>query len=248
MAIDVKGKLTASNLSLMGMALILIGNSFSKVLLNIKLHEVISNVGALILVVGVLQWFFDEESRQNLINRIGSHIDAHLIQKENLTRCGLISCELDSKHIISAEYAAELIASEKLIIGIHYSDTAVARFESIIRTRESQNKTTQIIHSDANGISKPYLEKCLSVPINLSNKISQLESFVSSRFQPPTVQMTKHGRVLRYSFVASSQIIWIIFLTNTDGYEPAIPALRLSQGSPLYEFFKKDISDLGGNL
>ena len=67
---DLKSKLTTRNLAILGIALIVAGNSFSWTTWNIKAHELLANVGALILVIGVLQWFFDENSRQQLIDRV----------------------------------------------------------------------------------------------------------------------------------------------------------------------------------
>jgi len=243
---DLKSKLTTRNLTIIGIVLIIIGNSFSWTVWNVKLHELLANVGALILVVGVLQWFFDEESRQHLVDQLTSQIGVYLNRRDNFASLGATECTLDSKSIISEKWAAELIGARPLAIGIHYSDGIVARFEPIIRTRIANNRTTQILHSDPNGLARSYLERCLSVPVDLPAKVSQLQQLVSSRFsQSSKIRLIQHGRVLRYSFVFSEQALWLIFLTNSDGYEPALPAFRISAGTPLFEFFKRDIQDLG---
>jgi hypothetical protein len=221
-------------------------NSYSWTTWNIKTHELLANVGALILVVGLLQWFFDEESRQQLIERIISAIGEYLTRRDHFHRLGATECTADSKTITSEPWAKDLIDAKSLAIGIHYSDSLIARFESIIRARIAQNKITQILHSDPNGLARTYLEKCLSVPVDLPSKVSRLQEVVATRFDESSkVRMIQHSRVLRYSFIYSEEALWIIFLTNSDGYEPTLPAFKISSGSPLFEFFRRDIKDLG---
>jgi hypothetical protein len=246
---DLKSSLTTRNLTLIGIVLIVLGNAFSLTVWHVKIHEVVSNVGALILVVGVLQWFFDEESRQHLIERISAHIDGYLSKRDNLTRLGAAECTIDSKLLVSDPWANELVEARTLAIGIHYSDGFIARFEAIIRARIAQNRTTQVLHSDPNGFAKSYLEGCLSKAVNLEAKVAQLHRLVSTRFgNSSKIRMIPHSRVLRYSFVFSEKALWIIFLTNTDGYEPSLPAFRITGDTPLFEFLKRDIADLGASL
>ena len=197
---DLKSKLTTRNLTIIGIALIVAGNSFSWTIWNVKAHEILANVGALILVVGVLQWFFDQESRQYLIDQLTSQIGVYLSRRDNLARLGATECTLDSKSLVSEQWAAELIEARTLAIGIHYSDGMIARFEPIIRARIAHNKITQILHSDPNGLAKPYLERCLSVSVDLAAKVAQLQQLVSARFaESSRIRMIQHGRVLRYS-------------------------------------------------
>ena len=124
---------------------------------------------------------------------------------------------------------------------LHYSAGVIVRFESIINARIALNKVTQILHSAPDGIAKSYLENCLSA--------SRFLGLISDRFaQSSKVRTISHARVLRYSFVYSDDSIWIIFLTNSAGYEAAIPAFKISSGTPLFEFFKRDIRDLGATV
>jgi hypothetical protein len=246
---DLKSKLTTRNLAIIGIVLIAAGNAFSWTIANVKIDQLISNLGALILVVGVLQWFFDEESRQRLIDRINVQIEGYLAKRDNLTRLGATECTIDSKSIVSQPWADELIEARTLAIGIHYSDGVIVRFETIIRARMAQNKITQVIHSDPNGLGRSYLEGCLSIPVDLEQKVARLQQLVATRFeQSSKIRMISHKRVLRYSFIYSERAIWLIFLTNSDGYEPALPAFRIAGGTPLFEFFKRDIADLGAAL
>jgi hypothetical protein len=114
---DLKSKLTTRNLAILGIALIVAGNSFSWTTWNIKAHELLANVGALILVIGVLQWFFDENSRQQLIDRVISSITTYLDRREHFARLGATECVRDSKTIISEPWASQLIAARVLAIG-----------------------------------------------------------------------------------------------------------------------------------
>jgi hypothetical protein len=246
---DLRSKLTTRNLIISGIILIVASNTFSWTIWNVKLHELLANIGALILVIGVLQWFFDEESRQQLIDQIIVALANYLNRRETLDQLGVADCITDSKAIVGERWAQELVSARVLVIGVHYSDSVIVRFESIINARITQNKITQILHSAPDGIAKEYLENCLSVQTNLESKVSRFLRLIDERFsQSAKVRTIPHHRVLRYSFVYTEQFIWLVFLTNTDGYEPAIPALKVSSGTPLFDFFQKDIRDLGATL
>jgi len=246
MAFDLRSKLTSSHLTVIGLVLILIGNSFAATWMNVELNELIANVGALLLVVGVLQWYFDEEARSELINRISTHIDRYLNQRDKISRTGITDCTTNSKTIVSDFPQQIFIDANKFALGIHYSDGVIARFESVIRERIKANRETQIIHSKPNGISRSYLEECLATKVDLDGKVSKLRSLVTSRFSNSTyVKMLEHDRVLRYSFIYIDSGIWVVFLTNTDGYEPSLPAIYVSNGSSLFDLFKRDVADLG---
>src|SRR4051812_37200993 len=98
---DLRSKLTTRNLAIGGLVLIASGNAFSLTIWHVKLHELLANIGALILVIGVLQWLFDEESRQLLIDRVIASIGSYLDRRESLGRLGAADCVSDSKSIVS---------------------------------------------------------------------------------------------------------------------------------------------------
>lgn len=246
MSFDLRSKLTSRSLTIIGLVLILAGNAFAAVFMNVKLHELIASVGALLLVVGVLQWHFDEEARDQLINHISTHIDRYLTRRDKIGRSGIVDATPDSKTIVSEFPQKVFIESNRFALGIHYSDGIIVRFESVIRERIKASRETQIVHSKANGISHTYLEQCLAKKIDLDDKVAKLKKLVTDRFSnSPEIKMLEHDRVLRYSFIYTDAGIWIVFLTNTDGYEPSLPAIYVGNGSPLFDTFKRDVADLG---
>jgi hypothetical protein len=203
-------------------------------------------VGALILLVGTLQWFFDEDSREEFVGAISDNVREYLNNRDRFSELGISDCLIDSKGICVNGHQEEFIGSEKFALGIHYSDGTVARFEKTIRERIALNKITEIAYVDATGIAAGYLSNCLAATVNLQEKITQLFGVVSSRFSAsPYVKLIKHDRVLRYSFIYTEKCIWITFLTNSAPHEPEVPALRISNESALFEFFKRDIQHLG---
>lgn len=238
--------LTSRNLVIIGLVLIIIGNAFTATFLSIRINELIASVGALFLVVGTLHWFFDEESRQQLVAHVTDRVGDYLDRRDNLAQHGIVNCLLDSKTISDYRWEAELIDSQVLAIGIHYSDGTVARYERIIQSRIAKNKITQIAHSKTGGISQSYLENCLANPIKLTERLGQLQQVITARFgESPYLKLLEHDRVLRYAFNYCERALWIIFSTNTDSYQPHVPALRINAGSELFDFFKSDISRLG---
>lgn len=245
---SLKSQLTTRNLSIAGGVLIIVGNSFSAVCWNIKVHELLANVGALILVIGVLQWLFDEESRLILISKVIDRLEHHLSRRDSFGRLGVTEILLDSKVLSAPNWSNELVSSRTLVIGIHYSDGIITRMSKAISLRSGKGKTTQVLHSDPEGLARHYLERCLSRPVDLAVKVERLCELIK-RFDPPeNIVMRPHSRVLRYSFIFSDTSVWVIFLTNSDGYEPEVPAVRIACGTPLYEFFRRDIADLGAEV
>ncbi len=240
-------ELTTKNLVILGLVLILLGNVIDLQILHVKLHEILANIGALFLFVGTLQWVVDEDSRIELVSKLTDAIRNYLERRDRLTDAGISDCILDSKALANHEVDEVLIKSAKFAIGIQYSDGAIVRFEKVIRERIAINKTTQIAHSDVNGVGAQYISNSLTPIVDLPKRIEQLHHVLKSKFGADNkfIHTIPHGRVLHYSFVYSDYSIWIIFMTCTDGYVPQIPALRISAGSPLFDFFKEDIQRLG---
>ena len=216
--------------------------------INIKLQDVCSNLGALFLIIGTLQWFFDENSRQGLIDEINKRLD----EREMLRTSGVEQGLENSKEItIQKQDIADLKSAAKVVIGIHYSDGTIVRYEDIIKSRIKANKTTQILHTNPKGsVSKHYLENSLAAPVDLSKKIDQLMEVLKKRFGDKLdgITLTTHDRVLRYSFVYCERFIWIIFMTNSSNYCAQVPALKIHVGTPLFQFFQEDILGLGATL
>ena len=243
---NLRFKLTTSQLVIIGLVLILLGNTFSQTYLNVKLHELLANVGALFLLVGTLQWFFDEDSRKELVGEISDNVREYLNKRDRFSELGISDCLIDSKGIGANGYQEEFIDSDKFAIGIHYSDGTVVRFEKIINERIALKKTTEIAYVNEAGLAANYLSQSHATPVNLHQKISQLLGVVNSRFaSSPFVKLIQHDRVLRYSFIYTEACIWITFITNSDTYQPQVPTLRISAESDLFEFFKSDIQHLG---
>lgn len=241
-----KSKLTTSNLITLGLLLILLGNAFSWIFLNIKVHELLANLGALFLLVGTLQWFFDEDSRQKLIAQVSANVREYLKNRDRFSELGISDCLIDSKGISANGQVEEFINSQNFAIGIHYSDGTIVRFEKIINERISQNKFTQIAHVSDCGYAASYLTHSHSNPVNMQQKVSQLLGVINSRFSnSPLIALIKHDRVLRYSFIYTDKCIWVTFITNSDQYQPQVPSLRISSESELFNFFKQDIQNMG---
>jgi hypothetical protein len=91
-----------------GALLILFSNSFQATFLNVKLHEYVASIGALLLVVGTLQFFFDERMRNDLLG----DVRAFLEKRDRLGGLGLADVFEDSKQI--ATLTDELAAVPKV--------------------------------------------------------------------------------------------------------------------------------------
>lgn len=224
-------------LILAGLLLILIGNGFNYAVLKIELDSLVVNLGALLLVVGTLQWIFDEGLRKEIVREISeTTLGTHRIFNNGIRDCLDNSRKIDEENVWKA--------TDSLIIGVHYSNRFFDDHADLIKHRIINKKITHIFHIDENSQAANYIRDSHSGRSDIGEKTKNLLDLIENEFgSTQFIRVIKHNRVLRYSFIKTDQTVWVRFFTNSQGYS-IIPAIKVETGSPLFQFFEQDIDRL----
>lgn len=221
----------------LGLCLILIGNGFNYSALKIDFDSLIVNLGALLLVIGTLQWIFDEGMRREIVREIS----IATLGTDRIYRSGLRDCTENSRKIDEDNLWK---SSQTLIIGVHYSNRFIKDNADVIKHRIASEKATKIFHIKEDSLAAKYLFESHSGKSSIGEKTKNLESLITNEFGDSNlVEIIGHARILRYSFIKTDQTIWVKFFTNSAGYS-VIPAIKVETGTPLFEFFDSDITRL----
>lgn len=220
-----------------GLILILTGNGFDCAFLKIDIDSLVVNIGALLLVVGTLQWIFDENVRKEIIQEISeAALGTDRIHKNGIRDCLDNSKKIDEENIWKA--------TSSLFVGAHYSNRFIDDHADIIKNRIANNKETILFHVNENSEAAKYLRNSNSGKSDIYEQTKNLNELIISEFGgSKLIKILKHGRILRYSFILTDQAVWVRFFTNSEGYS-VVPAIKVEVGSPLFDFFSNDIQRL----
>ncbi|WP_414754655.1 hypothetical protein [Anabaena sp. CCY 9910] len=225
-------------LIIVGLLLILIGNGFQFTFLKIQVDGILANIGALFLFVGTIEWIFDETARRELVYELFRSIRGD----ERIHRNGLVDCVINSKEVSEPE---EWVRAKILVVGIHYSSRFVEDNIDLIKERIRNKRRTVICHVGVSTVASKYLKDSASGLSDINTGISKLKSLVQSQFNGSQyIDLIEHDRVLRYMFIYTELGIWIKFFTNAKGHT-TVPAIRIGAATPLFDFFKNDIRNIG---
>ncbi|MEZ5673251.1 MAG: hypothetical protein R3E08_13080, partial [Thiotrichaceae bacterium] len=109
------------------------------------LINTLTNIGGLILTVGVLQWMFDREAREEMIREISHNVlgSSHIYDK------GISDCYDNSKELGHKPEHVELWKkAEKLIIGAYYTEAFFSDYIKVFEERCKAGRTTTVLISD----------------------------------------------------------------------------------------------------
>lgn len=244
-------ELTSKRLMVIGFFLIFLGNLFKYKILEVDLHALVANIGALLLVVGVMQWYFDEEGRRLIIDDIKGTLEncfneqaSSLIKKDGVFAGGVVGFLANSKDLHGDEFCNQLREVDRFVIGVHYSDGFLTRFKELIESRLKLGKEVALHRVRLNGAAQNYLQHWHSGTDVLSN-LKKQDGVIDKISQSSAIEITDSDVVQKYTFIYTEKFIWIIFSTSSIGYVSSMPALRVQAGSPMYNFFKNDIKNMG---
>jgi hypothetical protein len=226
-------------LIILGLLLILVGNGFQFAFLKIQIDAVVANIGALFLFVGTVEWIFDETARRELVYELFRSIRGD----DRIHRNGLIDCIVNSKEVSEPE---EWVRAKILVVGIHYSSRFIEDNIDLIKERVRNKKRTVICYVGGSTAAAQYLKDSASGLSDIKTSISKLKLLVQSQFHGSQyIDLVEHDRILRYMFIYTESSIWIKFFTNAKGHA-TVPAIRIRSATPLFDFFKNDIRNIGG--
>src|SRR5260370_14143284 len=121
-----------------GLTLILVGNAFDYRVLKINIAELLTHVGALLLIVGLLHWIFDTGMRRQLTQEIFETV----VGAGRTSASGIFDVCHNSREV---DYKTMIQSAKRLIIGEHYSSRFFVDYPPQLRERLSRGVDTIVL-------------------------------------------------------------------------------------------------------
>ncbi len=224
-------------LPLLGVALIALSQRFHFVQFQIEWERVLAEVGALIMVVGVLHWLFELGLRDAMLREVAETVSGSAL----LHVSGVETCSLDSKKVEDQLHWAQCT---HLLVGRQYSTRFLKDFHDVLRRRCNSGLPTTIFALNANGPGAEYLSRS-NTGTDIAGSLKEALDLISQYDcgKKKHIRVLQHDVVMRYAFIQTSECIWVIFYTNGPG-RATVPALKIRAGTDMYSFFDRDIKNL----
>ncbi len=222
-------------LAIVGLACLALASTFHLSFLKVSIDHLLAEVGALLLVVGILHWFFELGLRKETIREVVATISGDT----RLHDAGFVSCMMNSREVNDAE---EWRNAASLVVGVQYSPKFFKDFHEIIRERSASGRPTKAILLRPGGAAESYLRSTGTGNPRVRECVEEIKQLLQETESDPNVPKTSvafHDRVLRYSFIQTDDFIWVKFFTNSPD-RAEVPALKVRAGTPLYRFFSED--------
>jgi hypothetical protein len=144
-------------LSLFVFGAVLIGaaNTFQRQWLKVPLDRLMAEVGALVLVVGMLHWFFEFGLRKEMLREVAYTA----VGTAHLHECGLDSCNMNARQV---DESAHWSQSANLTIGYQYSPRFFKDFHEVLRERCRRGFPTTIAILPAEGAAAHFSKSARS--------------------------------------------------------------------------------------
>lgn len=228
-------------LALVGVVFIAGSTTFHLTFLKVELDHLLAEIGAVLLVLGVLHFMFELRLREEMLKQVS----AAVLGNERLHESGLADCLMNSRDVKDPGHWE---AANSLIVGLQYSPRFIEDFHSVIEKRAAAKKYTTILLMDENSAAARYLKESNTGIADVGGCVSRIHQLIGEGAEENAhyIAIKTHDRVLRYSFIHTEESIWIKFYANSNA-RVRIPALKVRVGTPLYKFFDEDIKRLDGN-
>lgn len=231
--LDKKGRLW---LVAVGFLLIIAGNAFKCEVVKVNLDQLVANVGALIAVIGLLQAVFDSAVREQIV----SDVYASVTKGSRIRDSGIADAVPNSREV---DYSTLLERSQRLIVGTHYSSRFFEDCADRLARRLKAPGETIVLFLDPDSAAAEYLKKSGSGRSDIAKELRRAKDLLILGNSKHVLRVHNHKRVLRYTFVMGDNDIWIRFFTNSEGFSH-VPAVHVTRGGALFDFFESDIMRL----
>ena len=225
-------------LVVVGLALIAAANTFHFTILKVPLDKVVAEVGALIMILGVLHFLFDIKMRQEMLREVvGSVLDNQRIHDS-----GVSDCLVNSRQVNEAVHWER---AKNLTVGIQYSSKFFEDFHKVLKSRCAAGKETTILALEPESDATRYLKGTRTGVANVAEGLKRIRALLdeASASSGHSVPLLRHDRVLRYSFIRTEEAVWIKFFANSRD-RAIVPAMRFRANTPLYDFVSGDVDRL----
>jgi hypothetical protein len=217
-----------------GTLLIAASNTFQYEWMKVQLDRLVAEVGALILVVGMLHWFFEFGLRKEMLSEVANTA----VGSTHLHQCGVETCSLNARDV---DERAHWSQSASLTIGYQYSPGFFKQFHDVFRDRRQRGLPTTIAILREDGAAARYLHDATVGNPNIRQSLAEIVA-VFREIDPDgnSCRILFHDRVLRYSFIQTDEHVWIKFYGNSPE-RATVPAFKIRVDTPLFRFFADDI-------
>lgn len=225
-------------LVILGFVLIALAHTFQVEWAKVQLDRLVAEVGALLLVIGILHWFFEVGLRKEMLREVSSTIVGNTLLHDS----GLDSCRMDARQVDDRDHWSR---SATLTIGRQYSPKFFKDFYEALRSRCARGLPTTVTVLRADGAAARYLHESKTGNPTVSDSVSEIANLLRQidTGEKRLTRLMFHDRVLRYSFIQTDEFIWIKFFTNSPE-RATVPAFKVRAGTPLFDFFSNDIKRL----
>ena len=220
-----------------GAVLIGTSNTFHYEWLKVQLDRLMAEVGALILVVGILHWAFEYGLRKAMLSEVAGTV----VGSARLHASGLDSCNMNARHV---DESAHWSQSANLTIGYQYSPSFFKEIHEALRHRCERGLPTTVTILRANGAAARYLHDSTTGKPAIEQSVAEIVALLREiNAGRKGCTLLFHDRVLRYSFIQTDENIWIKFYANSAA-RATVPAFKVRADTPLFNFFAGDIKRL----
>ena len=214
--------------------LIILGNAIEYRIYKIDIGEDIVHIGELLLIVGVLQWFFDRHVRATFFSEIREEI----LGSTQAAKSGICGFHRNSRDVDFDEYFR---TSAGLIIAVNYSGKLIDNCFDLLKERTAKRLSTTIITIKPGTHAEEFLTADYSKSGDIATGLGKIDDMVKG-LDPRNelISIVRVNTVLHYSFVQFDSRIWVVIATNGLGRR-AVPGFFVSHGSPWFDHFREDI-------
>src|SRR5262249_40998994 len=138
-------------LAIVGLVLIAVSQTFSFKFLKIELAHLLAEIGALLLVLGILHVLFELRLRDEMLREVS----AAVLGNERLHQSGLVDYAGNSRDI---KETADWVATPDLTIGLQYSPSFIQDYHWVIKERAVAGRCTTILHMSSDSAAAAYLQ------------------------------------------------------------------------------------------
>jgi len=225
-------------LGMLGFVLIGLAHTFHFEWAKIQVDRLVAEVGALLLVVGILHWLFELGLRKEMLREVSGTVVGSTLLHDS----GLASCSLNSRQVDDREHWSRCA---NLTIGIQYSPKFFKDFHDVLRSRCERGLRTTVTVLRAEGAAARYLQESGTGNAGVRECVAEIANVLEQidTGEKKYTQLLRHDRVLRYSFIQTDEFVWVKFFTNSPE-RATVPAFKVRAGTPLFEFFSNDIKHL----
>lgn len=226
---------------LFGIFLVVIGTVIfptTIIFTNVNFGSVISNVGALIGIIGLMQGVYEAVVRRKFFEEIFTSV----FTSKAIFDAGVVDAAGESHTVNLSDVIAR---ADELILVFAHSKQFFERYHEQFRDRCNRGKTTEIFLNHPDSKAVKYYVECGRDRDYVTSSIGEFIREVQSvdRGKEKKITIHKVDIAPKYSLVMSDKDAYLIFSTSSEG-QASVPQITVRKDSPLWIFIKNDLQHI----